>query len=383
MREIDTRNSPCPVCERVSEVDKARVGVNSERLSCPQCGRDIQINEIDEDAIQESSRDDDIVEDSTKPEGEEFHSTATFEPAFPVDTDKPPAGTKEQTVPAENETPISTPTFPGQSTHADQTPVTEEAFRIPGTLTIKRPVEPPFEFYPRPVRKATEPDHDKSREIEFKASFDQPVDTGKRTRTAIVQNRPKEKGNRLLRDHMRETAAPLSGLSVPVEMDTDAAPSFWRSALPFLLIPVLLAALAMQYLWYNLESMSNNPYTARIVSLLCNTLSCPEQVSDPALDYRPVALQIRTHPNEPQALLVTFSFQNVAAREVPFPIARLSFFTTDNKNPMASREFRPEEYLEAELALLDLMPIGSQVQAELAISDPGPEAVNYTMTFSR
>jgi len=48
---------------------------------------------------------------------------------------------------------------------------------------------------------------------------------------------------------------------------------------------------------------------------------------------------------------------------------------------IALREFSPSEYLDTGLRSIQSMPPMTPVQIGLAIMDPGPEAVNYTLAF--
>ena len=48
---------------------------------------------------------------------------------------------------------------------------------------------------------------------------------------------------------------------------------------------------------------------------------------------------------------------------------------------VAGRQFRPEEYLAGELSGAGVLERNVPVHVELAIADPGTEAVNYYLTF--
>ncbi|MET0356364.1 MAG: DUF3426 domain-containing protein [Cellvibrio sp.] len=89
-------------------------------------------------------------------------------------------------------------------------------------------------------------------------------------------------------------------------------------------------------------------------------------------------LVVRNHPNTANALMVDAILINNAAFEQPFPDLILSFSKLD-ETPVASRRFTPKEYIGGELAGMKYIPQRQPVHITLEISDPGPEAVNYTL----
>ena len=64
----------------------------------------------------------------------------------------------------------------------------------------------------------------------------------------------------------------------------------------------------------------------------------------------------------------------------PFPVVVLRFTSLDART-VAMREFPPSEYPHPDLQTPDLMPPNSPVQIELEVMNPGPEAVNYEVSF--
>jgi hypothetical protein len=78
--------------------------------------------------------------------------------------------------------------------------------------------------------------------------------------------------------------------------------------------------------------------------------------------------------------MVNTIIRNTAAFDQPFPLLILSFNSAAN-NVIALREFSPSEYLESGLRSVQSMPPTTPIQIGLAIMDPGPEAVNYTLAF--
>jgi len=56
-------------------------------------------------------------------------------------------------------------------------------------------------------------------------------------------------------------------------------------------------------------------------------------------------------------------------------------FNTASNDLVALREFTPEEYLDSGLRDITQMPVMAPVQIDLALMDPGNDAVNYTLAF--
>jgi len=143
---------------------------------------------------------------------------------------------------------------------------------------------------------------------------------------------------------------------------------------------LLLATLAGQYAWYNLDQLVMARQWPLLTRQLCQFLSCP----DPdALDLSALVteeLVVRSHPEADNALQVDFIFRNDAPREQPFPLVELNF--TDNSGSiMASRAFTSREYLPQEMILFNRMPAHSSIQISLSLVDPGPEATGYALVF--
>ena len=77
-------------------------------------------------------------------------------------------------------------------------------------------------------------------------------------------------------------------------------------------------------------------------------------------------------------LVVRVLLTNDAEFAQPFPVLQLSFSDLDGL-PLAGHRFQPREYLAGDAQGLELMPVGTPVQLELRIPDPGANAVNYQL----
>ncbi|MBD3669540.1 MAG: DUF3426 domain-containing protein [Gammaproteobacteria bacterium] len=148
-----------------------------------------------------------------------------------------------------------------------------------------------------------------------------------------------------------------------------------------ILILVLLAGLAGQGAYLMRDTLAQKfPVLRPQLETACAYLDCdialPRDLAKLALEHK----DIRLHPNLDNALLINGKLQNEAGFAQPFPVVVLTF--TDNQDRVvASRGFKPEEYLSnPEMAGAGL---GARESALLVLEvvDPGPAAINYTFDF--
>ncbi|MBB6520992.1 DUF3426 domain-containing protein [Pseudoteredinibacter isoporae] len=137
----------------------------------------------------------------------------------------------------------------------------------------------------------------------------------------------------------------------------------------------LLAAIG-QFAWIKFDDLNRQPPYRDYYQIACNILSCslPPQIDLSKL--KASNLVVRSHPETEQALVVDMVLLNLAQFEQEFPDIQLTFSDIQGK-ALASRVFRPSEYLAGELAGASRMPIQRPIHLSLDIVDPGNEAVNY------
>src|SRR5690554_1061122 len=80
------------------------------------------------------------------------------------------------------------------------------------------------------------------------------------------------------------------------------------------------------------------------------------------------------------ALAIDVILYNRADFEQPFPVLEMQFADTGGRQ-VASRRFRPEEYLSGELAGVRLMPPQTPIHIGLSMLDPGTQAHSYRLEF--
>ena len=113
---------------------------------------------------------------------------------------------------------------------------------------------------------------------------------------------------------------------------------------------------------------------------VCEFLSC-EQVKKP-IDLKAVSLvsrNIRQHPGQDEALIISASMINANPANRDFPAIEIILSNLDGQ-PMAMRRFLPQEYLPADILksgfLNDVL-----IPVSLEVSSPGDQAVAFQIDF--
>jgi hypothetical protein len=144
----------------------------------------------------------------------------------------------------------------------------------------------------------------------------------------------------------------------------------------------LLAAggLAAQYLAYNFDELARQDRYRPWFELACPSLGCTLPSRVDISQIRSSNLVVRSHPDFEGALVVDAILYNRAPFAQPFPLLELRFADLNGKL-VASRSFKPGEYLAGELAGQHEMPPQVPIHIALDILDPGAKAVNYSLSF--
>lgn len=192
------------------------------------------------------------------------------------------------------------------------------------------------------------------------------------------------------RDFMKPPARPplnrkelLSKIEpAPVEMAWTGGSSNWLGvALWSSLSLVALMCLGLQYAWIKFDTLAREPSLRPMYAVACGISGCelPDMFNSSAI--RSSNLVVRSDPAMPNVLIVDAILQNNASYEQPFPDLELYFSDLSNF-PLASRQFRPNEYLSGEMAGKNQMPVEKSIHISLRIVDPGDKAVNYRIEIS-
>ncbi|KPY37573.1 Uncharacterized protein ALO52_04439 [Pseudomonas syringae pv. primulae] len=147
-----------------------------------------------------------------------------------------------------------------------------------------------------------------------------------------------------------------------------------------LLILLALVGLAGQYIWYHFDQLARQDQYRPWFQQLCPQIGCkvPSKVDISLL--KSSNLVVRSHPEFQGALIVDAIIYNRASFSQPFPLLELRFADTSGQL-IASRRFKPGEYLSGEMAGKEEMPPQTPIHIALDILDPGAKAVNYSLNF--
>lgn len=151
---------------------------------------------------------------------------------------------------------------------------------------------------------------------------------------------------------------------------------WWAGAVAALFVLLLVVQVA----YLQLPEWSREPSLRPAYELVCGLLGCelPEMRALDALRTR--NLVVRSHPATNGALIVDAAIVNTARFAQRYPDLELRF-TSVTGELVAGRRFSPDEYLPGDFEGERSMPPDTPVQVSLEIVDPGPDAVNYTLSF--
>lgn len=174
----------------------------------------------------------------------------------------------------------------------------------------------------------------------------------------------------------------LNDISRPTVALPSAPAASWRRVLKSASLAaaalLLSLTLAGQILWAQRERFQHQPQLNPLFTAACELLECsvPAFVDISAL--RGEALSVASEAAG--SLTVSFRLRNEAPLPQAPPILILSF-TTPSQRSVALREFAPADYLPTGRDPQRPLGAGEGVAINLALVDPGADAVNYTLGF--
>ncbi|WP_367237532.1 DUF3426 domain-containing protein [Pseudomonas sp. Rh2] len=167
----------------------------------------------------------------------------------------------------------------------------------------------------------------------------------------------------------------------PLQLDWEKPRPNWGKRLLWGLLTLVAAGLlAFQYIWYHFDEMARQDQYRPWFQQVCPLLGCEVPTRVDISRIKSSNLVVRSHPDFKGALIVDAIIYNRAPFAQPFPLLELRFADL-NGQLIASRRFKPSEYLSGELAGRGEMPSQTPIHIALDILDPGPKAVNYSLSF--
>src|SRR5699024_3371793 len=127
---------------------------------------------------------------------------------------------------------------------------------------------------------------------------------------------------------------------------------------------ILVVALAAQYLYFNFDSIARTPEYRPVVAQFCELANCQLPSMSNLNRIRSQHLVIRNHPEYEDALQVDALLYNLAEYEQPYPNLGLEFSNNQGET-VASRLFKPSEYLSGNLKGAESMPPSTPIRISL------------------
>lgn len=167
----------------------------------------------------------------------------------------------------------------------------------------------------------------------------------------------------------------------PLQLDWQPARKPWGRWLGWGLLNLLAAtALIGQLIHYNFEELARQDRYRPWFEQFCPLIGCTLPSKVDIQQVKSSNLVVRSHPEFSGALVVDAILYNRAPFAQPFPLLEMRFADI-NGRLLASRRFKPSEYLAGELAGQAEMPPQTPIHVSLDILDPGTQAVNYSLSF--
>ncbi len=157
--------------------------------------------------------------------------------------------------------------------------------------------------------------------------------------------------------------------------------SLWKIMAGLLLILLLGIALLTQLaLFRNIEIVSHFPQARPWLEQFCRYAPCRIHTQRNIEQIKILERDIRAHPKDKKALLITATIVNKASFSQPYPDIRVTLSDLTG-TVVAQRRFLPADYLGSLNSPFLLMKPGTPVHIRIAVLDPGRDAVNFEFQF--
>ena len=139
---------------------------------------------------------------------------------------------------------------------------------------------------------------------------------------------------------------------------------------------LMIVAMIAQVGYFKFDSWSRHPDYRSSYAIVCELADCQLPAIQDVSQMNTQHFMVRLHPDVKKALYIDTLLINNADYQQPFPDLNLVFTGLENQ-VIASRSFKPKEYLAGELAGATEMPLNVPIHIAFEIVNPGAEAVSY------
>ena len=144
---------------------------------------------------------------------------------------------------------------------------------------------------------------------------------------------------------------------------------------------VMLLMIVAQISYFKFDTWSRHPDYRPAYETACEIVGCSLPEIQDIKQMNTQHFMVRPHTGVKGALYINTLLLNRAQYQQPFPDLTLIFTGLEDK-VIASRSFKPHEYLAGELAGAKLMPSKVPVHIAFEIINPGAEAVSYRIEIT-
>jgi len=143
---------------------------------------------------------------------------------------------------------------------------------------------------------------------------------------------------------------------------------------------VLALALVGQNLYFHGRELARHPDLYPILSQACALLGCRIGPPRDLAAIEVLTRNVYTHPNRPDALMITATLANRATHPQPYPLMQISLTDLQGK-VVAMGRFEPEAYLPPGTDPSTLMPPEQPLNVGVEVADPGNTALAFEFEF--
>jgi len=144
---------------------------------------------------------------------------------------------------------------------------------------------------------------------------------------------------------------------------------------------LMIVAMIAQVGYFKFDAWSRHPDYRPAYAMVCQLAECQLPAIQDVTQMNTQHFMVRLHPEVKKALYIDTLLINNAAYQQPFPDLNLVFTGLENEI-IASRRFKPQEYLAGELAGAKVMPQKVPIHIAFEILNPGAEAVSYRIELA-
>lgn len=167
----------------------------------------------------------------------------------------------------------------------------------------------------------------------------------------------------------------------PLRLDWQPKKNPWKRWLAWAVLnSCALLLLLGQYTYHNFAQLARHDTTRPWLAMVCPVINCQLPSKVDIQQIKSSNLIVRSHPEFSGALLVDAIIYNRAPFSQPFPLLEFTF-SDQQGQALASRVFKPQEYLAGELAGQQQMPQQTPIHIALEILEPSGGVVNYSLNF--